>query len=145
MLTIAEAPPGVSGNMGTWPLTFCENGNKRKKLVTGNREQGTGNREQGTGNRETKAYFMEQGTIKSTKKLRKRKLKEIFFRNKGKWTTPFLGGPHNTARSRTIGTDDTSSQQIVPDKTMSVLGTDNFLLDTLHNIRFITRQLVCQF
>ncbi len=25
-----EAPPGVSGNKGTWPLTFKEHGNKSK-------------------------------------------------------------------------------------------------------------------
>ena len=43
---VAEAPPRVSGNKGTRPLTFWEHGNKKKiKLGTWEQKHILGNRE----------------------------------------------------------------------------------------------------
>ena len=55
-ILINEAPPRVSGNKETRPLTFWEHGNKNKNKINHK-----------SGNTRTKACFREQGTPKSKK------------------------------------------------------------------------------
>ena len=69
-----KASPGVSGNKGTWPLTFWEHGNKGKiKLGTREQKHVLGNRE----HQNRRNTFREHG---NTRKILL-----------GTWTSP--GGP----------------------------------------------------